>query len=207
MRFNVLLLILLIGCADSSTSGPGRDAATDAPVDAAPAVQLDAAAPANDIDPTRIYAIEECPQRVLPTGLAIVPTAGPGVCEQSSDCTLQPNGICQGYERDSGVIEYPRCNYEGCSSLAPCPADLHCQCSFHGVRRCLSVGCAGDDTCLAGQRCERTMTGCNYQQLGDYLCTRADDQCLTHDDCTEAGLGNWCVVENARRICISHTCD
>lgn len=207
MRFSVPLLVLAVGCASSSTPGPSRDAATDAIVDAAPAVQLDATAWENDSDPARVYAIEECPQRVLPAGLAIVQAGGPLSCERSSDCTLRPNGICHGYERDSGIIEYPRCKYEDCSSLVPCPEGLRCECSFDGLRSCLSIGCTGDETCPAGQRCERTMRGCSYQQLGDYLCTRADDQCLTHDDCTDAGLGNWCVVQNTQRVCILHTCD
>lgn len=195
----VVTVILLLGaCAQRNTSADAAVmSATDAgSVDAAP------------IDPQAIYAIDECPLRPVDATLAITPGApGPSSCGRSADCTQRAHGRCQGYVTDRGTVDYPRCGYDGCASNADCAEDERCACSFYGLLGCVRVGCERDEDCAAGQRCERTVLGCYEHALGDYLCTTPTDECLTHSDCSSANLGNHCVVEGERRVCISHTCD
>ena len=91
--------------------------------------------------------------------------------------------------------------------VAECEPGERCECSFEGLRRCVRVDCMDDADCAAGQHCARTTVGCQLQPYGDYLCTTASDQCLTHADCQERRLGNWCVRQGNQRACITHTCE
>jgi hypothetical protein len=194
---------------DASTAPDGST--PDAmPLDASPRTDSgsDGSVPSSPIDPEAIYQIDECPLRPLDTTLEVRPGApGPGACTRSADCTQRARGRCNGYERDGGVVDFPRCGYEECASNADCAAGERCECSFHGLLRCVHVGCERDGDCAPGQRCARTVLGCYEYALGDYLCTTPSDECLSHSDCSSAGLGNHCTVEGDRRVCISHTCD
>lgn len=195
----ILGLLFTTACGfavvERADAGTAADARLDAPVDAG-----------RDARTFGLY-VGACAERRLIDGLGI--NTPPGVtCRNNGSCTTRANGICRAFEGDGGTIVQTYCRYDGCISDADCEPGLSCECSFDELRLCLRVECRADSDCADGQRCRRTRYGCSTdEELGSFLCTTDEDECLTHQDCQDNGLGMWCVPGSGHRVCISHTCD
>lgn len=190
-----LALILGLALATSCTQGSvePRDAGSDSLVDAG-------------VDAKRFgLYVGSCLERRLVDGLGT--RTGPGLtCRSNNDCKALANGACLGIEGDGGTIVQSFCRYEGCASNADCDSGEVCECSFGELRQCLRVECRADSDCADGHRCLRTRIGCTDLELGHFLCTTDEDQCLTHADC-EARGAQWCVPGDDHRVCTIHTCE
>jgi len=167
--------------------------------------------------PHEVFAEEECPLRRIAADRVWEPTVEcrqfeecgcrirPDGCHTNADCTARPHGVCIGFESDGNTIRYATCVYEDCLSNAECAADETCACSERGPRICVRADCRSNDDCATGHECLRTMS-CASGPFGDYLCTSDADQCVTHEDCVNAGLGSWCERSGDHRVCTSSTC-
>lgn len=219
-------MLALVACRDGG--GSRADAGVDAAIDAA---AQDAQLPCASADVVRQRALDavgngphevflegSCPLQRIAADRVWEPTVmcqqfnecgcgiRPNGCHTNADCTAQPDGVCIGFEEDGTTIRYATCVYEDCSSHDDCADNEACACSGRGHRVCVNANCRTNADCAGEHECLRTRFCGSEAAVGDFLCTSDADECLTHDDCANAGLGSWCQSSGDHRICRQHTC-
>ena len=109
-------------------------------------------------------------------------------CQTSTDCTAQPNGICEG--RPSN-----RCIYPGDDRGKSCEQDS--ECTFRPGGSCRPMLGAGDKTCIPTGECQVIPSyGCAYPLFSE--------DCQSDADCT-AAPGGTCKLSIAGK-CLYNEC-
>lgn len=118
-------------------------------------------------------------------------------CQQDSDCTALPNGMCEtGFEGDC------YCDY-GCLNDADCDAGQICMCG-DPVGQCVAAECTVDADCEEGFCVNYDASpGCNDIT---FACQTAADECVSAADCEGQFMECSIAEGETQRLCVDQSC-